>query len=71
MIRINIISVYTKICDYNRFKCVSRCLCPRLGSEPADQPRAAAADTERKRTGAPSAAGVSEPAGPHAHLLPH
>lgn len=67
----NKIPVYTKICDYNRFKCVTRCLCPRPGSEPADQPRAAAADAKRKRTGAPSAAGVSEPAGPHAHLLPH
>lgn len=44
--------------------------CP-AGGEQADQSRAAAADSEGERAGSPNTAGVSKPAGPHAHLLPH
>ena len=44
--------------------------CPP-GGEQADQPWAAAADSEGEWTGAPNTAGVSEPAGPHTDLLPH
>lgn len=45
--------------------------CCSAGGEPTGEPRAAAAGAEGERAGAPNAAGVPEPAGPHAHLLPH
>lgn len=44
--------------------------CPP-GGEQADQFGAAAADAEGERTSASNAAGVSEPARPHAHVLPY
>lgn len=53
------------------FKALTCCWCRYLGGEPANWPRAAAADTKGERTGAPSTAGVPEPAGPHTNLLPH